>query len=339
MKKPFGTLSDGQSAYLYEISCGEIIARITDFGATLVQLHVPDSKGNVADVVLGYDSATEYQNRAGFFGATVGRNANRVAKATFRMGEKTVQMPQNEGENNLHSGPDSYANRLWTVEKHTQNSIRFSLESPDGDQGMPGNAKIHVTYTLEYPGALRLTYDAISDKDTVFNLTNHTYFNMAGHDHPEKAMDQVMMMTARFYNPDDAQSIPTGELKPVEGTPMDFRIPKPIGRDINEDYRCLKLQGGYDHNFEAYADPCVTVTDPESGRTMSVSTDCPGIQFYAGNFLHDVPGKDGAVYCYRGGIALETQYYPDSVNHPEWPQPFYRAGEHYHSETVYRFTW
>lgn len=339
MKKPFGILPDGQQAQLYEITFENLTAWITDFGATLVQLYVPDSKGNLADVVLGYDNAVEYHNRAGFFGATVGRNANRIAKGSFQIGDKRVKMPINDHSNNLHSGPDSYANRLWKVEKHTKNSIRFSLQSPDGDQGMPGNAQIHVTYTLEYPGALRLTYDAISDKDTVFNLTNHTYFNMAGHDHPEKAMDQVLMLTSRFYNPDDAEAIPTGELKPVDGTPMDFRTPKPIGRDINEQYRCLQLQGGYDHNFEVYTTPFATLTDPESGRSMSVSTDRPGVQFYSGNFLDQVPGKNGVVYCYRGGVALETQFYPDSVNHPEWPQPFYKAGEHYHSETVYSFNW
>ncbi len=339
MKKDFGTLENGQKAWLYEISWGEIKAQISDFGATLVRLYVPDSKGNAEDVILGYDSPQEYVKKGGYLGATVGRNANRVAGGCFRLGEKTVQMPCNERNNNLHSGPDSYAFRLWTVAEHTENSIRFLLQSPDGDQGMPGNAEVSVTYTLEYPGALRLTYDALSDKDTVFNLTNHTYFNLAGHHRPEKAMDQILMLTARFYLPDDAESIPTGELKPVEGTPMDFRQPKAIGRDLDQDYRCFKLQGGYDHCFEAYADPCAILSDPESGRSMAVSTDCPGIQFYSGNFLRDMPGKDGVIYCHRGGVALETEYYPDCLNHPEWPQPVTKAGEHYHSQTVYTFTW
>lgn len=339
MKHSFGILSDGQEAFVYRISWGKITAQITDFGATLVSLNVPDSQGNLADVVLGYDTALEYQNNDGYFGATVGRNANRVAGGCFMLGDKRIQMPQNEGNNNLHSGPDSYAHRLWKLEEHTESSIRFSLYSPDGDQGMPGNATIYVSYFLENPGALRIRYDAISDKDTVFNLTNHSYFNMAGHNHPEKAMDQVLMLTARHYTPDDAQSIPTGEKKAVEGTPMDFRTPKPIGRDIGEDYRCLKLQGGYDHNFEAYAEPCAVLSDPESGRCMAVSTDCPGIQFYSGNFLDGVKGKNGAVYTRRGGVALETQYYPNSVNEPDWRQPFCKAGQHYHSETTYTFHW
>lgn len=339
MRKEFGKTLRGENASLYEIRCGKLSAQISDFGATLVRLYVPDSAGNLADVVLGYRDPVEYQKKGGYFGATVGRNANRIGGGRFELNGKTVQMPKNEGENNLHSGPDSYAYRVWTVEKHTDSSIRFSLESPDGDQGMPGNARIHVTYTLEYPGSLRITYDAVSDQDTVFNLTNHSYFNMAGHDHPEKAMEQVLMLTARHYTPDDAQSIPTGELRPVEGTPMDFRIPKPIGRDLGQEYPCFRLQRGYDHNFEAYADPCAILTDPVSGRTMSVSTDCPGIQFYSGNFLSGEEGKDGVSYCYRGGIALETQYYPDSVNKPDWKKPIYKAGEHYHSETVYKFSW
>ena len=339
MKMFFGIAPNGQETFLYQISWGKLTAQISDYGATLVSLLVPDSQGILGDVVLGFDTPKEYWEKGGYLGATVGRNANRIAGGRFMIGDKLVQMPTNEGCNNLHSGPDSYAYRLWTVEEHTASSIRFSLFSPDGDQGMPGNAHIYVTYTLESPGALRITYDAVSDKDTVFNLTNHTYFNMAGHDHPEKAMDQLLMMPARHYTPDDAQSIPTGEKKSVEGTPMDFRIPKPIGRDINQDYRCLQLQKGYDHNFEAYAEPCAVLSDPESGRSMSVTTDCPGIQFYAGNFLNGVLGKNGVSYTYRGGVALETQYYPNSVNVPDWKQPFFKAGEPYHSVTVYAFRW
>lgn len=338
MKMDFGTTKNGQKAYLYEITWGPIKAQISDYGAALVRLYVPDSKGNTADVVLGFSSVEGYE-KDGYFGATVGRNANRVGKGSFVMGGRIIQMPTNDNGNNLHSGPDSFAYRLWRVDKHTENSIRFCLDSPDGDQGLPGNASVSVTYTLEAPGALRLSYDAVSDKDTVFNLTNHTYFNMAGHDHPEKAMAQTLMLTARHYTPDDPESIPTGELKCVENTPMDFRQPKPIGRDIQEDYPCLKLQGGYDHNFEVYTNPCAVLTDPESGRTMSVSTDLPGIQFYSGNYLKGEAGKDGVIYIHRGAVALETQYYPDSVNHPEWAQPFFKAGEHFRSETVYSFQW
>ncbi len=339
LKKEFGTLKNGQKANLYQISWGQITARISDYGATLVQLFVPDKNGNAADVLLGFDSVEGYDHHGAFFGATVGRNANRIGKGRFPIGEKIVQMPINNNSNNLHSGPESYGHRLWKVEEHQENTIRFSLESPDGDQGMPGNAKIFVTFTMEAPGQLRITYEATADQDTVFNMTNHAYFNMAGQDHPEKAMSQTLMMPARFYNVADAESIPTGELRPVDGTPMDFRTAKAIGADLDADYPCFKLQLGYDHNFDAAINPCAVLCDPESGRTMEISTDCPGIQFYSGNFLQGEIGKNGVSYTHRGGVALETQFYPDSVNHPEWPQPFVKAGEKYHSETVYKFTW
>lgn len=339
MKAEFGTLKNGQKASLYEISWGDIKAQITDYGATLVRLFVPDQKGDLADVLLGFDSVEGYDHHGAFFGATVGRNANRVGKGRFSIGGKVVQMPINDNSNNLHSGPESYGHRLWKLEKHTENAIRFSLESPDGDQGMPGNAVISVTFTMEAPGQLRIAYDATADQDTVFNLTNHAYFNMAGQNHPEKAMSQTLMMPARFYNVADAESIPTGELRPVEGTPMDFRTPKAIGRDLDVEYPCFKLQGGYDHNFDAAINPCAVLTDPESGRTMTISTDCPGIQFYSGNFLSGELGKGGVSYTHRGGAALETQFYPDSMNHPDWPQPIVKAGEKYHSETTYKFTW
>ena len=168
-------------------------------------------------------------------------------------------------------------------------------------------------------------------------MTNHSYFNLAGHDQLEAAMEQLLTLPGRFFNPDDAESIPTGELRSVAGTPMDFRTPKPIGRDINEDYDALNLQGGYDHNWEVFCNPCAILQDVPSGRTMSVYTDCPGVQFYAGNYLYE-KGKGGIRYGKRHGIALETQFYPDSLHHPEWPQPITKAGEKYHSETVYRFT-
>ena len=339
MKKIFGTLRSGAQASLYTITNGSITAEISDYGATLVKLFVPDKAGKLADVVLGFDDPNEYTDSTTFFGAVVGRNANRVGNAAFCLNGREYHMqPNDNGRNNLHSGGDYYKDRLWNVAWMEENSICFTLRSPDGDQGFPGNADIWVTYALESGNVLRISYDGVCDQDTVFNLTNHSYFNMAGHDRPEKAMDQILSMPARFFNPDDAESIPTGELRSVAGTPMDFRTPKAIGADLGEDYDALKLQGGYDHNFEVFTDPCAILTDPESGRTMAISTDCPGIQFYSGNFLVGEKGKDGVSYCYRGGIALETQYYPDSVNHPEWPQPFVKAGERYHSETRYKFT-
>ena len=338
MKENFGILPSGEQASLYTISCGQLTAAVTDYGAALVKLFVPDKDGNTADVVLGFDDANGYHPGGAFLGATVGRNANRVKNACFILGNKTVSLNPNEKTNNLHSGPDSFNLRLWKVESHTENAITLRLDSPDGDQGFPGKAIIKVTYSLELPAVLRITYDAISDKDTVFNMTNHSYFNLAGHEKTGTAMDQILTIPGRFFNPDDAENIPTGELRKVEGTPFDFRMPKPIRRDIEEDYEPLHLQGGYDHNWEVYCNPCAILQDPASGRTLAVSTDCPGVQFYAGNFL-DEQGKGGVYYGKRSGVALETQFYPDSVNHPEWPQPFVKAGEKYHSETKYSFTW
>ncbi len=338
MKEFFGTAHTGEETYLYTISCGGITAVVTDYGATLVKLLVPDADGNVADVVLGHDSPADYRSSTCFFGATVGRSANRIGGASFEIGGKIYHMTPNENGNNLHSGPDFYHNRVWKLLSHTDTAVALQLYSPNGDQGFPGNATITVTYSLDNEGGLHIVYDGECDQDTIFNLTNHSYFNLAGHENPTASMDQLLMMPARFFNPDDPQSIPTGELRSVEGTPMDFRTPKPIGRDINEDYDALNLQGGYDHNWEVFCQPCAILSDPVSGRTMSVYTDCPGVQFYAGNFVIDVPGKNGMVYPKRSAICLETQYYPDSVHHPEWPQPIVKAGEKYHSETVYKFS-
>ncbi len=338
MKLYFGCLPDGRVVSLYTISKGALTARISDLGATLVNLWVPDRAGNLADVVLGFDDPNEYIANATFFGAVVGRNSDRIGGARFDLNGVTYELDKNDkGKNNLHGGFNPYKDRMWKVERHDADSIRFSLESPDGDHGFPGKAIIHVTYALEADNTLRISYDAVSDKDTVFNMTNHSYFNLAGHDRPEKAMAQLLTLPARFFMVCDGDSVPTGEKRPVAGTPFDFRKPKPIGQDIDADYEPLKLQGGYDHSFEVFTAPGAILCDPESGRTMAVTTDCPGVQFYAGNYLENVKGKDGVVYCSRGGICLETQYYPDAVNHPEWPQPFVKAGQKYHSETAYKF--
>ena len=338
MKKHFGKLPDGRDAFLYSLTGGGLTAVVSDFGATLVSLLVPDRKGSLADVVLGFDDPKDYAASNTFFGATVGRNANRVKNAVFSMNGRIYPLsPNDNGRNNLHSGPNAFKNRLWTVEEIKESQITLRLESPDGDQGFPGNATIRVTYSLEADATLRIRYTGICDKDTVFNMTNHSYFNLAGHDKPEKAMTQILTLPARVFTPADSESIPTGEIRNVNGTPMDFRIPKPIGQDVDANYDALLLQGGYDHNFEVFTSPCAILTDPESGRTMAVSTDCPGIQVYSGNYLAGEIGKDGVSYCRRGGICLETQFFPDSVNHPEWEQPFVPAGTLYRSETTYRF--
>lgn len=329
MRQSFGTLPSGEAVSLYTISSGRIQAVITDLGATLVSLWVDG-----IDVVLGYDSAAGYLNNDGFLGAVVGRNANRIKASRFPLNGQAVVLTPNEGANNLHSGPDCWNTRLWQVEAHAPEAIRLSLFSPDGDQGFPGNARIAVTYTLEQD-ALAIRYEAVSDQDTVFNLTNHAYFNLAGENHPELAMNQVLTLNTTHFNPDDPQNIPTGEVRSVENTPFDFRQPKALGRDIGRDYEPLHLQGGYDHNFTG-GSVSGSLHSPETGLTMEFSTDCPGVQVYTANFL-DVVGKNGVSYPKRSGVCLETQYAPDSVNHPEWPQPFVKAGEAYRSETVFRF--
>lgn len=338
MKENFGLTPSGEEAFLYTISCGELTASITNYGAALVRLLVPGRDGSIADVVLGCDDASGYYPGGSCLGATVGRNANRIGGAAFPLNGKIVTLEENDNHNNLHSGPDGWNLRLWEVESVSQNAIRLRLDSPDGDQGFPGNATVRVTYTLEAPGTLRITYDAVSDKDTVFNLTNHSYFNLAGHQNVDRALDQELTLPGRFFTASDEQNIPTGELRPVDETPMDFRIPKSLRRDIEQDYAPLHLQNGYDHNWEVFCSPCAILHDPESNRTMTVHTDCPGIQVYSGNFLND-NGKDGVYYGKRSGVALETQFFPDSVNHPEWAQPFVKAGEKYHSVTSYRFSW
>ena len=336
MKESFGILPDGKETFLYTISCGGITAAVTDYGATLVRLLVPDHEGHPEDVVLGFDDCNGYRTGRGYLGATVGRNANRLKGASFELNGQVWQLDRNERENNLHSGFDSFHTRLWKTLCHTETSVTFELFSPHGDQGFPGNATIHVTYSLDSMGGLHILYEADTDQDTVFNMTNHSYFNLAGHNRPDSAMAQYLTLPGRFFNPDDAENIPTGELRSVEGTPMDFRKAKPIGRDIGMDYDALILQDGYDHNWEVFSNPCAILEDPLSGRKMEVHTDCPGIQFYAGNFV-SATGKGGVIYGRRSGVALETQFWPDCLHHSDWPQPITRAGEKYRSETVYRF--
>lgn len=337
MKEKFGVLPSGEEASLYTISCGFLTAVVTDYGATLVKLMVPDKNGVPADVVLGYDHVDGYRTGSAYLGATVGRNANRIGGAAFELNGRTITLSKNDNGNNLHSGPDGYSYRMWKVLSHTDSSISFTLISPNGDQGFPGEARIRVTYTLQADG-LEIVYDASCNQDTVFNMTNHTYFNLAGHDHPKAAMDQILTLPGRYFNPDDAENIPTGEQRRVDGTPMDFRSPKPIGQDLHADYEPLHLQNGYDHNFEVYTNPCAILSDPESGRTLAISTDCPGIQLYSGNFL-DTTGKGGVHYGKNSGVALETQFAPDSLHHPDWPQPVTPAGTVYHSRTFYKLSW
>ena len=327
----FGRLEDGSQARLYTLTGFGLTAQVTDFGATLVRLLVPDAGGTAADVVLGYDQVSGYARGTGYLGATVGRNANRIAGAAFLLDGTEVRLAANEGPNSLHSGPEGYSFRLWQVETQTESSVTFRLQSPHGDQGFPGNATVWVTYALEPPRALRITYRGECDRNTVFNLTNHSYFNLAGQDRPELAMDQKLTLTAPAFHPADEASIPTGEERRVEGTPMGFRTPKVLGAVLKEDYPPLHLQSGVDHNF--VLNGSAVLEDPHSGRRMTLTPDCPGLQVYTANFLQDT-GKGGIFYPPHSGVALEPQFYPDFVHHPHWPQSI---GKTYRSQALYSF--
>ena len=337
MKKHFGDLADGRSASLYTITGGGLTAKITDYGAALVSLFVPDKNGNLADVVLGFDDASGYAASDSSQGATVGRCAGRIQGASFHLNGKKYELDNNELGNTLHSGFDRYNQRLWNVVEHEENAITLELHSPNGDQGFPGNAVIRVTYRLDGQRGLHIVYDVVTDQDTVLNLTNHSYFNLSGHDQGEKAMSHRITIPGRFFLPADATGIPTGETREVAGSPMDFRKGKAMNADIGEDYDALNLQGGYDHSFEVFCQPCAIVEDAESGRSMAVYTDCPAIHLYTANYLENEIGKGGALYPRRSAYCLEAQFYPDAIHHSDWPQPVVKAGEKFHSETIYKF--
>lgn len=342
-QRAFGKNTKGEAATLYtfENSSG-MVMEVTDFGATLFALWLPDGKGGKLDVVLGYDDPIGYEGPSGtFFGATVGRNANRIGKARFVINGKEYQIDKNDGgKNNLHSGFDFQSFRVWNVKSMGDNTITFALHSPDGDQGYPGALDIEVTYTLTEDNTIRIDYYGVPQEDTIVNYTNHSYFNLNGHASGSIAK-HTAWVDADHYTPADAESIPTGEIAPVEGTPMDFRTRKEVGRDIDQDFEALNFGKGYDHNwclnnggkFAKVAE----LTGDLSGITMEVYTDLPGVQIYTGNFLAEEPGKGGVVYKHRQGICFETQYYPDALNHDNFPSTICKAGGVYQTTTVYKF--
>ena len=326
--------------YTFENKNG-MVMEVTDFGATLYSLIVPDKDENPIDVVLGYDSTEEYMGPSGTgFGATIGRNGNRIGKAEFTLNGKTYQLDKNNNGNNLHSGLDYYHYRMWTVKETTENSITLSLHSPDGDQGFPGNFDVDVTYTLTDDNELKIDYNGAADADTVINMTNHSYFNLNGHA-SGNILEHELWVDADAFTATDDKLIPTGEIRSVEGSPMDFRVKKLVGRDIDADYDALNYAGGYDHNWclnnNGEFKKVIEISSDLSGITMEVYTDLPGVQIYAGNFLVSEPGKTGATYKKRQGICFETQHYPDAINHDNFPSPVVKKGEVYKTTTVYKF--
>jgi len=346
-KEVFGTLPDGRTADCYTLvndSGGS--ASFTNLGGIWLTMTVPDRDGHITDVLLGYDSVEKCLTYPGHMGEIVGRNANRIGNAAFTLNGVTYQLAVNSGDkHNLHSGLDYYRDRLWDAEVEEGSlgtRITFSLVSPDGDQGYPGNAEIAVSYTLTPDNSLQIDYLATADADTVCNFTNHAYFNLAGHA-SGSAMSQLVWIDADTFTIADADSIPTGELAAVTGTPMDFRVMKPIGQDIEADYESLKFANGYDHNW-VLNHPAgelalsAKAVDPVSGRVMEVYTDLPGVQFYTANsFPGGYKGKDGAEYGPRQGYCFETQYFPDAINKPAFPSPVLKAGDEYKTTTIYHF--
>ena len=337
----FGSTSKKEEAVLYTLTNENgMSASITNYGAALVKLNVPDKEGKLRDVVLGYDDVTGYEKVGGSFGAPVGRNANRIGGAVITIQDKTYELEKNDNGNNLHSGTNYYNKRIWNVGEKTDSKIEFVLHSPDGDQGYPGTLDMHVTYELTEDNELRLIYDAVPDQDTIINMTNHSYFNLDGHD-SGNVLKELVTLDADYFTRADAQSIPTGELVDVTGTPMDFRMPRALGEAIDADYEAVRLGKGYDHNWvlknNGKFDKVAQAVSEKSGIVMEVWTDLPGMQMYTANFLDNEHGKNGAVYGIRDAVCFETQYFPDAVHHENFASPICKKGMPYHTVTSYKF--
>ena len=340
MTHSFGMTSKGEEARLFTIQNGKgMEIKVSDYGAALVQVRVPDKEGRLLDVVLGYDDVQGYEAGNAFFGATIGRVANRIGNGEFQLGGRTYELTRNDGQNTLHGGRDFYNKRIWKTGKTGEDHVEFLLDSPSGDQGFPGNVKISVTYTLTKDNEIKIQYRAVPDADTLINLTNHSYFNLSGHA-SGTVLAQEVSLDADAYARADSQSIPTGEIVPVSGTPMDFRQLKPIGAEIDEAYEALEFGKGYDHNWvlnkKGYR-KAAFMRSKESGIAMEVYTDLPGLQFYTANFVDHEKGKEGAVYNMRQAACFETQYFPDAVHKDHFEGPEVKAGEIYETTTAYRF--
>ncbi len=337
-----GKTSNGTAVEIYTLTDARLSVQIITFGARIVRIVTPDRTGKKADVVLGYDNLAQYETDKTYFGAVVGRYGNRIAKGTFQIGGNTFHIPVNNGANALHGGPVGFDHKVWTAHA-LPNGVELTLVSPDGDMGFPGVLTAHVRYTLE-SASLRIAYSATSTKPTPVNLTNHSYFNLAA-DGRGTILGDILTVNAKQYTPTDAGLIPTGKLAPVAGTPFDFTRPTPIGSRIGTANEQLKLAGGYDHNFVLVSGAApgtlhlaARAYDPNSGRTLTVTTTEPGVQFYTGNFLDGtVAGKLGVHYPKNAAFCLETQHFPDSPNHANFPSALLVPGKTMHSVTVFTF--
>ena len=345
-ERKFGVLPTGEAVKIYHLENGSgAFVEVTEFGALLVKLCVPDREGKLTDVVLGYDDLESYEVNGCFFGAVIGRSGNRIAGARFMLGDREVRLAQNENDNNLHSGPDGFEKKLWKVAEISddKNSVIFNRISPDGENGFPGEFDVSVKYEFTEDNELKIHYQGICDEPTVANMTNHSYFNLNG-EGSGTAMDQYLTIHAKYYTPvADSHSIPTGVYEKVAGTPMDFRTAKQIGQDIEAEFEQLKFTGGYDHNYvtDNYAKGnrrlIATAYSDKTEIAMDVTSDCPCVQFYAANFVENEHGKNGHTYNKRDAFCLETQVEPNAVNVEDFHSPILNAGEQYDSVTAYHF--
>ncbi|MGW0885284.1 aldose epimerase family protein [Streptomyces sp. NPDC002671] len=346
VKELFGTLADGTKVYRWSLENGGTRLKALSYGGIIQSLEIPDRHGRYANVSLGYDNLDAYIKGTTFFGATIGRYGNRIAKGQFTLDGKKYQLSVNDGANSLHGGAKGFNTKVWDIEPFAAGSdvgLHLYYTSVDGEMGYPGTLKTKVTFTLNKHGDWRIDYEATTDKPTVVNLTNHTYYNLAG-EGSGSVYDHELWLAAGRFTPTDSGLIPTGELAKVKGTPFDFSHPKPIGRDIRIGHPQLVTAKGYDHNLvldkgvTAKPEHVVTLRDPGSGRTLKIFTDQPGVQFYSGNFLDGtLVGPSGRTYRQGDGLALETQHFPDSPNEPSFPSTVLRPGQTYRTTTVHTF--
>ena len=341
----FETVVDGKNVALYTLKAGDLTMQVTNFGGRVVSLWTPDRNGSYEDIVLGYNNIENYVNNPGerFLGAVVGPYANRIAGGTYTIGEETYNFPQNNNGQTLHGGLKGLDMIVWDVDSVTENAIVLSVVCPDGHDGMPGNRKIVMTYTLTPDNEFKVDYVAVTDKATHVNISHHSFFNLKGEGNGT-INDHVLYINASKTTPVDAVLIPTGEIVDVTGTPFDFREPKAIGQDVNVENEQLKNGAGYDHNWvldrktASDMELAASVWEPASGRYMEVWTDQPALQFYGGNFFDGTTtGKYGKTLNYRESIALETQKYPDTPHHAHFPSTLLKPGEQYTHACVYKF--
>ncbi len=343
-EKNFGKTQDGQEVTLYSLTNKNgMHADVMNYGAIMVNLFAPDRQGRLADVTLGYDSLKKYFTNGNFFGASVGPIANRTANARFRIDGKEYQLKVNDGVNNLHTDYDGgFHKRLWAVTKDDNaNSVTFSCDMKDGELGLPGNRQFTITYTVTDDNELKITYTGETDKKTIFNPTNHSYFNLKGHD-AGSVLDETLWLNCSHYTRIVPGAIPTGELADVAGTPLDFTKPMPLGARIRRHFEQMTMVCGYDHNYvsdttSGKVEKVAVLSDDKAGRTMEVYTDMPGIQVYTGNHIGRHLGKGGAHYRRRCGVALETQFFPNSANDEHFKRPLLEPGKKFTSTTIYKF--